>query len=88
MKIGEKVDWVEGTQRIMSQQIFLQRFTKKGDRAAGVEKDLSLEDNDFVIRATIEEIKGRGMEHIGKTVEILKVSDSKVTWNGLPELRW
>ena len=88
MKIGEKVDWVEGTQRIMSQQIFLQRFTKKGDRAAGVEKDTTLDDDDFVIRATIEEIKGRGMEHIGSNHEILKVSGGKVIWNGIPDLRW
>jgi hypothetical protein len=88
MKIGEKVDWVDGTQRIMSQQIFLQRFTKKGDRTAGVEKDNSLGDDDFVIRATIEEIKGRGMEHIGSVHEILKVSKGKVTWEGISELRW
>ena len=36
MKIGEKVDWVDGTQRIVSQQIWLARYRKKADDAAGV----------------------------------------------------
>ena len=36
MKVGQIVDWVEGTQRFVSQQIWLTRCTKKGDKAAGV----------------------------------------------------
>jgi len=87
MKIGEKVDWANGTQRFVSQQVWLKRYTKKGDKAAGVEADKSLSDNEFAIRATIEEMKGRNMEHLGKTFEVLNVKDSKVTWNGLP-LEW
>ena len=58
MKVGEIVDWVDGTQRFVSQQIFLTRYTKKGDKAAGVEADKSLGENDFVIRAVINEMKG------------------------------
>jgi hypothetical protein len=87
MKVGEKVDWVDGTQRFVSQQVWLKRYTKKGDKAAGVEADKSLGDNEFAIRAKIEEMKGRNMEHLGKTFEVLNVKDSKVTWNGLP-LEW
>ena len=87
MKVGEKVDWANGTQRFVSQQVWLKRYTKKGDKAAGVEADKSLSDNEFAIRATIEEMKGRNMEHLGKTFEVLNVKDSKVTWNGLP-LEW
>lgn len=87
MKVGEKVDWVDGTQRFVSQQVWLKRYTKKGDKAAGVEADKTLGDNEFAIRAKIEEMKGRNMEHLGKTFEVLNVKDSKVTWNGLP-LEW
>ncbi len=88
VKTGEKIDWVDGTQRIVSQQIFLRRFTKKGDVAAGVEKDTDLGEDDFVIRGIIEEIKGRGMEHVGTEHDVLVVSNGEVTWNGLPPLRW
>jgi hypothetical protein len=87
MKVGEKVDWVDGTQRFVSQQVWLKRYTKKGDKAAGVEADKTLGDNEFAIRAKIEEMKGRNMEHLGKTFEVLNVKDSKVEWNGLP-LEW
>ena len=87
MKVGEKVDWVDGTQRFVSQQVWLKRYTKKGDKAAGVEADKALADDEFAIRAKIEEMKGRNMEHLGTTHEVLNVKDSKVTWNGLP-LRW
>ncbi|QDP62567.1 MAG: hypothetical protein Unbinned2404contig1000_44 [Prokaryotic dsDNA virus sp.] len=87
MKVGEKVDWVDGTQRFVSQQVWLRRYTKKGDKAAGVEADKALADDEFAIRAKIEEMKGRNMEHLGTTHEVLNVKDSKVTWNGLP-LRW
>jgi hypothetical protein len=87
MKVGEKVDWVDGTQRFVSQQVWLKRYTKKGDKAAGVEADKTLANDEFAIRAKIEEMKGRNMEHLGTTHEVLNVKDSKVTWNGLP-LRW
>ena len=87
MKIGEKVEWVNGTQRFVSQQIWLKRYTKKGDKAAGVASDKKLAEGEFAIRATIEEMKGRNMEHLGKTYEVLNVKDSKVTWNGLP-MEW
>ena len=87
MKVGEKVDWVDGTQRFVSQQVWLKRYTKKGDKAAGVEADKALANDEFAIRAKIEEMKGRNMEHLGTTHEVLNVKDSKVTWNGLP-LRW
>ena len=84
MTVGEKVDWVKGTQRLVSQQVWLKRYTKKGDRAAGVEADKSLGDGDWVVRGTIEEMKGRNMEHLGKTYDILEVRGNKVKWHGLP----
>ena len=85
-KIGEKVDWVDGTQRIVSQQIFLGRYMKKEDDAAGVRGDDSLDDGVWEIRATIEEMKGKGSEHVGSTHTILQVKDGNVQWNGLPDL--
>lgn len=87
MKIGEKVDWVDGTQRFVSQQIFLKRYTQKGDKAAGVEADKSLKEGDWIVRGTVEEMKGRNMEHLGKTYDILEVKNGKVKWKGLP-LGW
>ena len=84
MKIGEIVDWVDGTQRFVSQQILLRRYTKKGDKTAGVEADKKLGDDDFVIRANINEMKGRNMEHLGKQYDLMSVINGKVTWNGLP----
>ena len=88
MKIGERPEWEKGTMRYFSQQIFLTRFSKKGDDGAGVKKDNKLADDQWVVRATIEEMKGKNMEHVGTTHEILSVSDSKVTWGGLPMLKW
>ena len=87
MKVGEIVDWIDGTQRFVSQQIFLKRYTKKGDKASGVEADKTLGDDEFVIRASIEEMKGRNMEHLGKVYDVMSVKGGKVKWNGLP-LRW
>jgi len=88
MKIGEKVDWVDGTQRIVSQQLFMQRYRKKADDSAGVKGDASLGDDEWVVRATVEEIKGKGMEMVGSTHDILHIKKGKVTWNGIPELKW
>lgn len=87
MKIGEIVDWVDGTQRFVSQQMFMTRYTKKGDKVAGVGADKSLADDEFVIRAVVNEMKGRNMEHLGKTYEVLRVKGEKVEWKGLP-LDW
>ena len=84
MKIGEKVDWIDGTQRFVSQQMWLTRYTKKGDIAAGVSADPSLGDNDWMIKCRVEEMKGRNMEHLGKEYVILEVRDGDVTWHGLP----
>tara|TARA_R100001509_G_C4881323_1_gene220252 strand:+ start:894 stop:1820 length:927 start_codon:yes stop_codon:yes gene_type:complete len=88
MKIGEKVDWVDGTQRIVSQQIFLARYKKTADDAAGVKGDDTLDDNEWVVRGTIEEMKGRGMELVGTTYDILSIKGKKVVWKGLPDLKW
>lgn len=88
MKIGEKVEWVEGTQRIVSQQIWLRRYAAKADSAAGIQKDDKLKAGEFVIRAEINEIKGRGMEHLGEVHEVLSVKGGKVVWSGLPFLEW
>lgn len=89
MKIGERPEWEKGTMRLFSQQIFLSRFMKKADSAAGVKADPTLKNpEDWVVKATIEEIKGENMEHIGETHTILSVIDGKVEWKGLPFLRW
>ena len=88
MKIGEKVDWVDGTQRIVSQQIFLARYKNKADDAAGVKGDDTLDDNEWVVRGTVEEMKGRGMELVGTTYDILNIKGKKVVWKGLPDLKW
>ena len=82
--IGQKVDWVEGTQRYASQQLWLTRYTQKGDRAAGVKADSSLAEGDWVVKCRVEEMKGRNMEHLGKEYTVLEVTGGKPTWNGLP----
>jgi len=84
MKIGEIVDWVDGTQRFVSQQILLRRYTKKGDKTAGVEADKNLNEGDFIIRATVNEMKGRNMEHLGKQYDVMSVKGGSVSWEGLP----
>jgi hypothetical protein len=88
MKVGEKPEWEKGTMRLFSQQIFLSRYMKKADSAAGIKADPTLKDGDWVVKATIEEMKGRHMEHLGETHTILKVSGNKVEWTGLPMLTW
>jgi len=84
MTIGEKVDWVAGTQRYASQQLWLTRYTKKGDRAAGVKADASLGESDWEVRCRIEEMKGRNMEHLGKEYTVLEVKNGKPKWEGIP----
>lgn len=88
MKIGEKPDWVDGTQRLASQQLFMGRYQKKGDSSAGVYADKSLADDEWVVKAKIEEIKGKGMELVGQERVILRVKGGEVTFTGLEELRW
>tara|TARA_R100000951_G_scaffold112349_3_gene112564 strand:- start:646 stop:1596 length:951 start_codon:yes stop_codon:yes gene_type:complete len=88
MKIGEKPDWVDGTQRLASQQLFMGRYQKKGDSSAGVYADKTLADNEWVVKAKIEEIKGKGMELVGQERVILRVQDGKVEFTGIEELKW
>ena len=87
MTVGERPDWDKGTMRRFSQQIFLNRFMKKADPAAGVKGDRKLADKEWVVKATIEEMKGKYIEYVGTTHTILNVKDGKVTWFGLPFLR-
>ena len=87
MTVGERPDWEKGTMRRFSQQIFLSRFMKKADEAAGVKGDRSLADGEWCVKATIEEMKGRYIEFVGQTHTILTVKDGKATWFGLPFLR-
>ena len=89
MKVGERPEWEKGTMRLFSQQIFLSRYMKKADSAVGVKADPTLKnDDDWIVKATIEEIKGQHMEHIGETNTILSVIKGKVEWTGLPMLTW
>ncbi len=88
MKIGEKPDWVDGTQRLASQQLFMGRYQKKGDSSAGVYADKTLADDEWVVKAKIEEIKGKGMELVGQERVILRVQGGKVEFTGIEELRW
>mgnify|MGYP006908241988 CR=1 FL=1 len=88
MKVGETPDWEKGTMRLFSQQIFLSRYSKKGDVASGVKADKSMSDNQWEIRATITEMKGKNQEHLGQTHTVLKIVDGKDEWFGLPMLKW
>lgn len=88
MKIGEKPDWVDGTQRLASQQLFMGRYQKKGDSSAGVYADKSLADDEWVVKAKIEEIKGKGMELVGQERVVLRVQGGKVEFTGIEELKW
>jgi len=87
MTVGERPDWEKGTMRRFSQQIFLSRFMKKADEAAGVKGDRTLVDGEWCVRATIEEMKGRYIEFVGQIHTILTVKGGKATWFGLPFLR-
>jgi hypothetical protein len=88
MKIGEEPEWEKGTMRLFSQQLWMTRYTKKGDLAAGVKADPKLADGAWEIRASIEEMKGFNQEHLGTTHTVLSVKDGKVEWFGLPFLNW
>lgn len=88
MKVGETPEWENGTKRLFSQQIWLTRHSKEGDMAAGVKADHSLTDGQWVVRASINEMKGRHHEYLGTTHDILNIKDGKATWFGLPFLTW
>jgi len=88
MTVGERPEWEKGTMRCFSQQIFLTRYMKTADIASGVKGDKSLKDGEWVVKADIEEMKGRHMEHLGETHTILSVGGGKVDWRGLPFLTW
>ena len=88
MKVGEVPDWEKGTMRLFSQQIFLARYTKKGDIAAGVKADSNMAEGAWEIRASIEEMKGFNQEQLGTTHTILEVKDRKAKWSGYPFLKW
>ena len=83
MTVGERPDWEKGTMRKFSQQIFLSRYMKKADMAAGVKGDRKLADGEWIVRATIEEMKGKNMEYVGSTHDILSVKNSEFNWVGL-----
>lgn len=84
MTVGFRPEWEKGTMRKFSQQVFLSRFMKKADPAAGVEGDRSLQDGEWVVRATIEEMKGNNIEKVGSKHDVLRVKDGKVEFFGLP----
>ena len=88
MKIGEEPEWEKGTMRLFSQQLWMSRYTKKGDLAAGVKADKSLSDDAWEIRASIEEMKGFNQERLGSSHTVLSVKDGMVEWTGLPFLTW
>ena len=88
MKIGEEPEWEKGTMRLFSQQLWMTRYTKKGDLAAGVKADKSLDASAWEIRASIEEMKGFNQEHLGSTHTVLSVKNGEVVWTGLPFLAW
>jgi hypothetical protein len=88
MKVGETPDWEKGTMRLFSQQIFLSRYSKKGDVASGVKADKNMSDGEWEIRATITEMKGKNQEYLGQTHTVLKIAGGKDEWFGLPMLKW
>ena len=87
-KIGEVPEWENGTKRLFSQQIWLTRYTQKGDLAAGVKADSTLKAGEWVIRASIEEMKGLHQEYLGTTHDVLTIKDKEISWVGLPFLTW
>lgn len=87
MTVGERPDWERGTMRKFNQQIFLSRYMKKADMAAGVKGDRTLNDGEWSVRGTIEEMKGANMEYVGSTHEILAVKNGAIEWFGLPFLK-
>jgi len=83
MTVGHRPEWEKGTMRKFSQQIFLSRYMKKPDLAAGVEGDRNLKDGEWVVRAKIEEMKGAHIERVGSVHDIARISDGKFEFIGL-----
>ncbi len=87
MTVGHRPEWEKGTMRKFSQQIFLSRYMKKADMAAGVEGDRNLKDGEWVVRAKIEEMKGQHIERVGSVHDIARISDGKFEFIGLEWLK-
>ena len=83
MTVGHRPEWEKGTMRKFSQQIFLSRYMKKADMAAGVEGDRNLKDGEWVVRAKIEEMKGQHIERVGSVHDIARISNGKFEFIGL-----
>lgn len=87
MTVGHRPEWEKGTMRKFSQQIFLSRYQKKADLAAGVEGDRNLKDDEWVVRAKIEEMKGQHIEKVGSVHDIARIRDGKFEFIGLEWLK-
>ena len=87
MTVGHRPEWEKGTMRKFSQQIFLSRYQKKADLAAGVEGDRNLKDGERVVRAKIEEMKGEHIEKVGSIHDIARIKDGKFEFTGLEWLK-
>ena len=87
MTVGHRPEWEKGTMRKFSQQIFLSRYQKKADLAAGVEGDRTLKDDEWVVRAKIEEMKGEHIEKVGSIHDIARIKDGKFEFVGLEWLK-
>ena len=87
MTVGHRPEWEKGTMRKFSQQIFLSRSQKKADLAAGVEGDRTLKDDEWVVRAKIEEMKGEHIEKVGSIHDIARIKDGKFEFVGLEWLK-
>jgi len=83
MTVGHRPEWEKGTMRKFSQQIFLSRYMKKADIAAGVEGDRSLGDDEWVVRAKVEEMKGKHIEKVGSVHDVAKIENGKFHFIGL-----
>ena len=85
--VGHRPEWEKGTMRKFSQQIFLSRYQKKADLAAGVEGDRTLKDDEWVVRAKVEEMKGEHIEKVGSIHDIARIKDGKFEFVGLEWLK-
>ena len=83
MTVGHRPEWDKGTMRKFSQQIFLSRYQKKADMASGVEGDRTLKDNEWVVRAKIEEMKGHHIEKVGSSHDVARITNGKFDFIGL-----
>ena len=66
---------------------FMGRYMKRADISAGVYGDKTLDDGEWVIKAKIEEIKGKGMDLPDRSAP--RSASRTARSNGsTPELRW